>query len=111
MTWTKLIGAILFVIGIALLVAAYVLVHWENWTPLAVPLPLKAGNHFEASFRPDFSARYYIYLTVREPADWKRAQCALGVELDPSLCRDTPSVVDISWTAQSGGNPLGYGDS
>lgn len=111
MTWTKLTGAILSITGIVMLSAGYVLVRWKNWTPVEVLLPLKGGNHVEASFRSHFSARHYIYLTVRDSPDWKRSRCLLGVELDPGLCQNIPSVVDISWTASSGGRPLGHGDS
>jgi hypothetical protein len=111
MTWAKLIGAIFFVTGIALLVTGLVLVRWENWVPVAVSLPLKAGNHAQASFRSEFSARHYIYLTVRDTADWKRTKCLLGVELESGLCQNTPSVVDVSWTASSAASLLGHGDS
>jgi hypothetical protein len=112
MIWTRLSGGILLAIGIALLIVGFTLVHRQDWRPVDLPLPLKAGNRAEASFRSAFSATYLVYLTVESGKnDWTHIRCLLGVEIPPDLCQNTPSVVDVSWVASTKSATLGHGDS
>ncbi len=107
----KTIGALSLSAGAIILAIGLTLVRWKNWSPVNEALLLKAGNHTEVSFRAEFSARHYIYLIVKPGEDWKHTQCLLGAEMYTDICKDIPSVVDVSWTVSSQGNLIDRGDS
>ena len=111
MALLKTIGTLSLSVGAIILAIGLTLVRWKNWSPANEALLLKAGNHTAVSFRAEFSARHYIYLIVKPGEDWKRTQCLLGAEMYTDICKDVPSVVDISWTLFSQGNLIDRGDS
>jgi hypothetical protein len=107
----KTIGVLSATVGAIALTIGLTLVRWKSWSPVKAALTLKAGNHIEVPFRAEFSARHYIYLTVKQGEDWKHTKCLLGAEIYAEFCRDVPSVVDVSWTVFSEGSLIDRGDS
>jgi hypothetical protein len=87
------------------------LVRWTSWSPVKAPLLLQTGNHVDVQFRTEFSGRHYIYLTVQQGADLKRTQCLLGAEIYNDLCKNLPSVVDVSWMVSSQNRLIDRGDA
>jgi hypothetical protein len=107
----KIIGVVASSVGAIVLTIGLTLVRWKNWSPVERALPLKAGNHAEVSFQTEFSALHNIYLTAKPGEDWKHTQCLLGAEMYTDICKDVPSVVDVSWTVSSQGKLIDRGDS
>jgi hypothetical protein len=111
-TRTGRVGAIVIVIGLA------VCGGWSLWSetrtcvPVSLPISLKSGHVRTQEFKVNLKAFYIIEIEADRKIPYKTLNCLLGVEnIYPDRCKDTPSVVNVSWVLSSQGAVVALGST
>ncbi len=110
----KIGNSVVWVLAGAVCVGASFLVgDWYDWEPLNQAVTLTPGPIESAQFKTDRNGYYEIAVDIDKATPLDNAPCLLGIDpsQDPDGCKATPSVVDISWTITSAGQPVDQGES
>lgn len=85
----------------------------ERWVPLEVPISMETGSITTPEFHPVLETDYLIYIEVERKIEFERLNCLLGLETINPLeqCKDTPELIDVSWTLNDGGRTIAKGRS
>jgi len=79
--------------------------------PVDVPVSLATGQSFDFRFKLNFDGLYVIQLEAEKTLPLDTLDCLMGVDVDESLCKDTPSAIAATWTLSSNGHEIRRGDS
>jgi hypothetical protein len=85
----------------------------HDWTPLSMPISLTPGSLQTKEFRLDRGLSYDVLLHLDpKTIDQQRMACLSGSEPESeAACKNTPTVVDISWAILENGGPVAVGNS
>lgn len=109
---TSGVGILCGCVGIAGLIASYIVSNWYEWTPASFPISLRPGVSKSQSFRLNLTDSYQISLKVKRVVPPERLRCILGIRTGTdSVCAPNSSVVKIRWSVLASGGLVAYGES
>jgi hypothetical protein len=99
--------------GLVCVGVSYLIGDRYNWEPLSQTVALTPGAIETRSFKTDRSGYYEIALDIDPDSALDNAPCLLGIDpsQDPDGCKQTPSLIDISWIVTSGAEQVAQGTS
>lgn len=99
-------------LGIAGLVASYLVSNWYDWTPASFPINLRPGISKSQPFRLTLTDFYWISLTIKRVLPQDRLRCILGIQPGPdNRCEPQSSLVKIRWSVLASGRLIAKGES
>jgi hypothetical protein len=104
-------GLALIVLGIGILGA------WTWWTktrsfvPVNVPVSLAAGQSVSTEFKLNFDGLYLIEIQSEKNIPLDTLNCRMGIEMDPTRCKDITSAIAANWMLSSKGQEIRRGNS
>jgi hypothetical protein len=107
-------AGVLFVIaGAALYGDIYYDLGRLNWVPLSVQVSLAPGKIQTSEFKLVHKVPYDVELSFdRSEIGSKNVGCLSGSDIEPQIdCKDTPSIVDLSWAISERGQIVAIGSS
>ena len=96
--------------GALLVLASFKILTLHEWMPLNLPVTLEQGEIRTPEFTTDLDGQYMVELFVEDQPETDRMDCLLGTAyVLPERCKDTPEVLDLSWTLASGQSVVAQG--
>jgi hypothetical protein len=100
-----IVGVTLLVIGILPALYAAYRFYSHNWTPLAVPIALTAGNVQTPDFVVDNTGTYVVKMAF-DPLRVGRLECLVGDQLFKNDCDTVGSGLDLGWAVRQGNQTI-----
>src|SRR5712692_6203125 len=103
-TRTGGIGVGVIVAGLALYGGRLLWSETRTWVPVSMPISLRGGHVRTREFKVNLKALYIVEIEVEKKIPYETLNCLLGIEdINPDKCKNTASVVNVSWVLSSQG--------